>query len=277
MTKDKPFSTNFEIKKVVREHYARAVTSMPKDKSCGCGSGCCSSDSASFSSVQKLYEDPDVGELPEDVTSISLGCGDPVSLAALRRGQIVLDLGSGGGIDCFLAGKKVGAEGHVIGVDMTPEMIDRARANCQKLGAENVEFRLGEIEHLPVADRSVDVVISNCVINLSPDKGQVFREIHRVLKPGGRMAVSDIVTDGDLPSEIKTDLSAWAGCVAGALDIQDYLELIRQAGLVNAGYTPVYFDEGVIAESAENMKKAADIETLRKTIFSARITAEKEK
>lgn len=276
MTQEKPDSNNFEIRKAVRTHYASAVASRPEAASCGCSSsGCCSSDSTSFSSVQKLYEDTDVNELPEEVTGISLGCGDPVSLAALQTGQTVLDLGSGGGIDCFLAGKKVGPEGHVIGVDMTPEMLDRARANKEKLGAENVEFRLGEIEHLPLADNSVDVIISNCVINLSTDKAQVFKEIYRALKPGGKMAVSDIVTNGELPADIKSDLSAWTGCVAGAWDIRDYLDVIQRAGLVNAQYTPDYFDDGVIAESMENAHKTADIQALKAAIFSARITAYK--
>lgn len=269
---------NVAIRKIVREHYAGAVESRPAGSACCTPkSGCCctSGSSTSFSSVEKLYEDPDIKDLPEEVTGLSLGCGDPITLAALQPGQTVLDLGSGGGIDCFLAGKKVGAQGHVIGVDMTPAMIDRARLNAEKMGVENVEFRLGEIEHLPVADNSVDVIISNCVINLSPEKEQVFHEIYRVLKPGGKMAVSDIVTDGDLPAEIKSDLSAWAGCVAGAWDIKDYLAVIRAAGLVNAQYSPVYFDEDTIAETVKN--STADVDALRKTIFSARITAEKPK
>ncbi len=156
-----------------------------------------------------------------------MGCGDPITLASLQPGQTVLDLGSGGGIDCFMAAKKVGERGHVIGVDMTAEMLEKARLNQVKMGFKNVDFRLGEIEHLPVADNTVDVIISNCVVNLSPDKPQVFREAYRVLKPGGKLALSDIVTDGPLPQVVKDSLSAWAGCVAGALDVKDYIATIE--------------------------------------------------
>ncbi|HSN95141.1 MAG TPA: arsenite methyltransferase, partial [Anaerolineaceae bacterium] len=210
---------------------------------------------------------------------ISFGCGDPVTLASLVEGQTVLDLGSGGGVDCFLAAKKVGATGHIIGVDMTPEMIDRARNNLQKVGARNVEFRLGEIEHLPVSDQTVDVVISNCVINLSTDKPQVFREIFRVLKPGGKMAVSDIVTDGELPEAIKKNLTDWAGCIAGAWDVKDYTAAISAAGFFNVVATPVYFDKGIVLEATkdglENSVDSWGEEKLQKSIFSAKVTAKK--
>jgi ubiquinone/menaquinone biosynthesis C-methylase UbiE len=182
-----------------------------------------------------------------------LGCGDPVTLAALTAGQTVLDLGSGGGIDCFLAAKKVGPTGKVIGVEMTPSMLDRARANKAKLGAENVEFRLGEIEHLPVEDNRVDVIISNCVINLSPDKPQVFREAFRVLKPGGKLAVSDIVTDGDLPDAIKQSMSAWAGCVAGAMDVDDYIGAIEAAGFVDVEVEASYWGEEMINAAVDQL------------------------
>jgi ubiquinone/menaquinone biosynthesis C-methylase UbiE len=164
------------------------------------------------------------------VTDISLGCGNPLAIAQLQAGEVVLDLGSGGGIDCFLAAKQVGPEGKVIGLDMTPEMIKLARRNAKKTGATNVDFRYGEMEEIPLPDQSVDAVISNCVINLSPDKDAVFREVFRVLRPGGRMNVSDIVIDGDLPQPIRDSLDAWAGCVAGALDESDYLSKIRAAG-----------------------------------------------
>jgi SAM-dependent methyltransferase len=184
---------------------------------------------------------------------MSLGCGDPITLAALTPGQTVLDLGSGGGIDCFLAAKKVGPAGKVIGVDMTASMIERARANKKQLGAENVEFRLGEIEHLPVADNTVDVIISNCVINLSPDKPQVFREAFRVLKPGGKLAVSDIVTDGPLPEAVKSSLSAWAGCVAGALDVNEYIAGIGAAGFTKVELTPKYWDQAIIDAAIEQL------------------------
>ncbi len=264
-----------EIRKAVREHYAKRLMkdSKPKLQRCGCGSkaeDCCGD-------LQMIYEDKAVNNLPKEVTEISYGCGDPVTLASLKPGQTVLDLGSGGGIDCFFAAQKVGPEGFVIGVDMTPQMIDKARENKEKVKAENVDFRLGEIEHLPVADQTVDVVISNCVINLSPDKQQVFNEIFRVLKPGGKIAVSDIVTDGALPQEIKIDLSAWAGCISGALDVKDYVSMIEQAGFTEVKIQPVYFPEGMLDEAGgtlnENVLKQYTRENLRKTIFSAKITA----
>lgn len=161
---------------------------------------------------------------------MAFGCGNPTAIAALEPGQVVLDLGSGGGIDCFLAAKMVGDSGKVFGVDMTPEMIALARKNAARVGATNVEFRLGEIERLPIDESSVDVIISNCVINLSPDKDQVFREAFRVLKPGGRLQVSDIVWTQPVPEEVKGDMEKWAGCIAGALLEGDYLAKIRAAG-----------------------------------------------
>jgi SAM-dependent methyltransferase len=168
--------------------------------------------------------------VPGDVAGFSLGCGNPFALAGLQPGETVLDLGSGGGLDCFLAARQVGESGHVIGVDMTPEMIDRARAAARRGGYPNVEFRLGEIENLPVADGTVDAVISNCVINLSPDKGQVFREAFRALRPGGRLLVSDIVLAGELPAPLRENVELWAGCLAGAIAEAEYLRLIREAG-----------------------------------------------
>ncbi|KAF0111272.1 MAG: putative methyltransferase [Chloroflexi bacterium] len=278
---------DLKIRKAVREHYAEAAVKIGgccgdessknsvKSSGCGCGTSANKSDASS----RVFYNTEDLSSLPEDVTGLSLGCGDPVTLASLKEGQTVLDLGSGGGIDCFLAGKKVGTTGRVIGVDMTPEMLDQARANRSKIGAENVEFRLGEIEHLPVADDSVDVVISNCVINLSTDKPQVLREILRVLKPGGRMAVSDIVTSGELPEVIKQSLSAWAGCIAGAMDEKDFIQAIQQAGFKDTKLTPVYFDEELISDFSRQIDgfETLDVDkkSLRKTIFSAKITAEK--
>ncbi len=180
--------------------------------------------------IAELYRDAEIANLPATVTDVAFGCGNPTAIAALLPGQVVLDLGSGGGIDCFLAAKMVGPAGRVIGVDMTPEMIRLARKNAEKVGAANVEFRLGEIEHLPVADDSVDVIISNCVINLSPDKAQVFREAMRVLKPGGRLQVSDIVWTRPVPDEVRGDMEKWAGCIAGALLESEYLDLLRAAG-----------------------------------------------
>jgi SAM-dependent methyltransferase len=280
-----------DVREYVREQYAKIAESQKsKVISCGCASedtavasaACCNSD-VSDSTLQKrlakLYEAEDVTQLPEDVTDLSLGCGDPVTLASLEPGEIVLDLGSGGGIDCFLAAKRVGSQGRVIGVDMTAQMIEKARLNKEKLNAENVEFRLGEIEHLPVPDNHVDVIISNCVINLSPDKPQVFREAFRVLKPGGRLSVSDIVTDGPLAEEIKRDLSAWAGCVAGALDVNEYIAAIQAAGFEDIELTPVYPDRETVELVVDDLDipnlENIDPETLRKTILSAKIRAKK--
>jgi len=178
---------------------------------------------------QAGYTEEQLRSLPANALTTSAGCGNPTALAALRQGEVVLDLGSGGGIDVFLAAKKVGPTGKAIGVDMTPEMIDLARENARKTGAENVEFRLGEIEHLPLADESVDVIISNCVINLSPEKEKVFKEAHRVLKKGGRMLVSDMMVSG-LPEEIRLDVSVWASCIGGAVELEEYVRLIEEAG-----------------------------------------------
>ena len=238
-----------DIKQVVRQYYGEIAASAVADQpaNCGCSpsnNSCCGGDEPAeqIDQLTRIYQDPDALSLPEEITNLSLGCGDPITLAALTPGQTVVDLGSGGGIDCFLAAKKVGPAGKVIGVDMTPSMIDRARANKTKLGAENVEFRFGEIEHLPVEDNSADVIISNCVINLSPDKPQVFREAFRVLKPGGKLAVSDIVTDGDLPEEIKQSISAWASCIAGAWDVKDYVGAIEAAGFVDVEVQRSHWD-----------------------------------
>jgi arsenite methyltransferase len=241
-----------DIRTTVRQHYGEAAASFQPKAS----TGCCSKGSEEMT-ASKLYPISELEALPEEVTGLSMGCGDPITLASLQPGQTVLDLGSGGGIDCFMAAKKVGESGHVIGVDMTAEMLEKARLNQAKMGFKNVDFRLGEIEHLPVADNSVDVIISNCVVNLSPDKSQVFREAFRVLKPGGRLALSDIVTDGPLPQAIKDSLSAWAGCVAGALDVKDYIATIEAAGFTHIELTPAYFDQ----ETVDEYVKQADAES----------------
>jgi len=250
-----------DIRTAVRQHYGEAAANFqPKASSSCCGpasSSCCSSSEVEAINASKLYPLSELDTLPEEVTGLSMGCGDPITLATLQPGQTVLDLGSGGGIDCFMAAKKVGESGRVIGVDMTPEMLEKARLNQAKMGFKNVEFRLGEIEHLPVADNSVDVIISNCVVNLSPDKPQVFREAFRVLKPGGKLALSDIVTDGPLPQEIKDSLSAWAGCVAGALDVKDYIADLGAAGFTNIELTPVYFDQQTVDEYVNVMQAKA--------------------
>ncbi len=273
-----------KIHGAVRQHYGKIAQSVNSkqtaDSGCAPKSGNCCSPSTSTVTISSssIYEADDIQNLPDDVTDLSLGCGDPVTLAMLRPGETVLDLGAGGGIDCFLAAKKVGSNGHVIGVDMTPEMLEKAWANKAKLGVDNVEFRLGEIEHLPVADNTVDVVISNCVINLSPDKPQVFREAFRALKPGGKLAVSDIVTDGPLPDQIKISLDEWAGCVAGALDIQEYLTGLKSAGFERVEVKPVYFDPAMIDQAIVQIvdkRSLPDmpVEDIRKKIYSAKITA----
>ena len=215
------------IHSAVRDHYAGIARAQQSSDAC-CASGCCNT----------LYAGDLLADLPDSVTGLSLGCGDPVSLADIRAGDTVLDLGSGGGIDCFLAAKRTGPSGHVIGVDMTDEMLAQARLNAAKLHADNVEFRRGQIEALPVADGAVAVVLSNCVINLSPEKPRVFREMYRVLKPGGRVAVSDIVTNGPRLPLVSDDLESWAACVAGALPAAEYRAGLEAAGFVEVEIVP---------------------------------------
>ncbi|MDD5082757.1 MAG: arsenite methyltransferase [Dehalococcoidales bacterium] len=217
-----------DVKKVVRERYARVArqgSSCCAPSSCGCG------DSSPVATLSKQigYGDEELQSVPEGA-NLGLGCGNPTALASLVDGETVLDLGSGAGFDCFLAANKVGKNGRVIGVDMTPEMIEKARENARKGNYENVEFRLGEIENLPAADNSVDVIISNCVINLSPDKAKVFQEAYRVLRPGGRLMVSDIVLEKELPDPIKDSIEAYVHCLAGAMLKADYLAAMRAAG-----------------------------------------------
>lgn len=226
-----------EITKTVRKRYANIAKQSGSCCSTGASvadktSACCgTTDVATVQDISKTigYSDTDVNSVPEGA-NLGLGCGNPIALASLKEGEVVLDLGSGAGFDCFLAAARVGPQGKVIGVDMTPEMLDKARENVRKGNYENVEFRLGEIENLPVADNSVDVIISNCVINLSQDKPKVFKEAFKVLKPGGRLMVSDIVLLGDLPQEILNSVEAYVGCIAGASKKSDYLEAIKAAG-----------------------------------------------
>lgn len=276
-----------DVRTFVRERYGRIAEEFQPGTAASCcdpaSSGCCGpgeSKTIALDQIATLYETPEVQNLPEEVTGLSLGCGDPVTLANLTPGQTVLDLGSGGGIDCFLAARQVGPKGQVIGVDMTPAMIERARANQARLGLENVEFRLGEIEHLPVADGTVDVILSNCVINLSPDKLQVLREAFRALRPGGTLSVSDIVTSGPLPASVKQSLSAWAGCVAGALEADQYLSYLEQAGFSDIAVEPVYLSREMIDEAVSQLDDEIDLadvadEALYRSVFSARITARK--
>lgn len=217
-----------EIKTVVRLGYAQVA----KGGGSCCGpqaSGCCGVNVTKQISKGIGYSEEEMNSVP-DGANLGLGCGNPVALASLKQGEVVLDLGSGAGFDCFLASSRVGEKGRVIGVDMTPEMLEKARENAANGGYANVEFRLGEIENLPVADNQVDIIISNCVINLSPDKEQVFREAYRVLKPGGRLMVSDIVLLEKLPGTIQQSVAAYIGCLAGAALKEQYLAAVEQAG-----------------------------------------------
>jgi arsenite methyltransferase len=216
-----------EIKKIVRDGYAKAVT---QSNSC-CSASCCCGSANQAKNISRAvgYSDAEMNAVPEGA-NLGFGCGNPVALASLKEGDVVLDLGSGAGFDAFLASPRVGKTGRVIGVDMTPEMLEKARANAAKGKYTNVEFRHGEIEKLPVEDNSIDVIISNCVINLSPEKQLVFAEAFRVLKPGGRLMVSDLVLVKELPSEIKESIEAYVGCLAGAIRKGDYLNFISLAG-----------------------------------------------
>jgi SAM-dependent methyltransferase len=219
-----------ETRRTVREGYAKVAKGS--GSCCGSGIPCCGKAGADELSRTIGYSEDELSALPEGA-NLGLGCGNPVALVSLRPGETVLDLGSGAGIDCFLAARRVGPTGRVIGVDMTPEMLEKARANARRSGLTNVEFRLGEIEHLPVADSSVDVVISNCVVNLSPDKPQVFREAFRVLRPGGRLIVSDIVLQSPLPKGLLDSAAAYVGCISGASLKEDYLSMIEATGFAD--------------------------------------------
>ncbi|MEZ4358945.1 MAG: arsenite methyltransferase [Kofleriaceae bacterium] len=216
-------ATPDETRDLVRDHYAKVSTG-----GAGCAPGCCAV-MPSDQSTKLGYSEADLAAVG-DGADLGLGCGNPTAIASLRLGETVLDLGSGGGFDSFLAARAVGPTGQVIGVDMTPEMIRRARANARKLEAKNVEFRLGEIEHLPVADGTVDVILSNCVINLSPEKQAVFQEAYRVLRVGGRLAISDVVAIAPIPEELRTQAAAIAGCIGGAVDIEDVRRMLAAAG-----------------------------------------------
>ncbi len=222
-----------DLKDIVREKYADAARRVGTQGEACCSSTCCGAASAERSGdpiTSNLYGDPETAGLPPEAVQASLGCGNPTALAQLSPGETVLDLGSGGGIDVLLSAKRVGPTGKAYGLDMTDEMLALARENQRKAGAENVEFLKGEIEHIPLPDRSVDVIISNCVINLSADKDRVFAEAFRVLKPGGRFAVSDVVVRGTVPPEIRRNMELWVGCIAGALEETDYVARLEKAG-----------------------------------------------
>jgi arsenite methyltransferase len=249
------------IQKHVREHYA--AVAKRESSCCGpleCGSGV---DVEKFGNMIG-YSEKELRAAPEGA-NMSLGCGNPVALATLKKGEIVLDLGSGGGFDCFLAARKVGKGGRVIGVDMTPEMVEKARENARKGSYGNVEFRLGEIENLPVADGTVDVVISNCVINLSPDKARTFQEAYRVLKPGGRLMVSDVVLKRELPTQLKNSIVAYTGCIAGAMMRDKYLGTIKDAG---------FRDVEILGETRFPMEMVVSQPTIKAVIKELKLSPE---
>jgi len=244
-----------QVRTQVRTAYAKVAQGAD-----GCSVGCCGTKGSG--SLAMGYTEADLAGAPEG-SDLGLGCGNPQAIAAMRPGETVLDLGSGAGFDCFLAASRVGRTGRVIGVDMTPEMVTKARDNARRISASNVEFRLGEIERLPVADASVDVIISNCVINLSPDKGAVFREAIRVLKPGGRIAISDVVATQVIPKEFAESIEALTGCVAGAAAVDELRSLLGDAGFEQIKVDPRRDSGAIIAQcmpGAENFLASAIIE-----------------
>ncbi len=266
-----------EIKKAVREKYGSIA--REEGSCCAPAASCCGSASIAEEIGKRIgYGDEELSSVPEGA-NLGLGCGNPIALASLKEGETVLDLGSGAGFDCFIAAKRVGKEGKVIGVDMTPDMIDRARDNARKGNYTNVEFRLGEIENLPAADNSVDVVISNCVINLAPDKSRVFKEAFRVLKPGGRLMISDIVLLKELPESIRDSIEAYIGCVAGAAKKDEYLKTIKNAGfrdvqVLEETSFPVEFlsNDPVGKAIIEKLKMPIDeVKEIGKSVISIRV------
>jgi len=267
------------IKKAVRDNYAKVATSG----SCCSGpiTNCCGQgDLAKEISSSIGYSQDDINIVPEG-SNLGLGCGNPIALASLKKGEVVLDLGSGAGFDCFLAADRVGPEGKVIGVDMTPEMLEKARENAEKDNVKNIEFRLGEIENLPVADGVVDIIISNCVINLSTDKSRVFSEAFRVLKPGGRIMVSDIVLTRELPDVIRKNVSAYVGCISGAVSKEDYLDTVSKAGFTDVKILdetdfPINYivsdDSAVIIKNDLNLDKD-EVKDLEESVLSIKVSA----
>jgi len=222
-----------KVRSTVRKNYEQIAND--DSSGCGCGPSCCDPATEKPNegiSIALGYSPEEVNTIP-DGADMGLGCGNPQAIAGLKTGETVLDLGSGGGIDCFLAAKGVGESGHVIGVDMTPEMVSKARENAIKGGYQNVEFRLGEIENIPVGDQQVDVIISNCVINLSPEKEKVFKDAFRVLKKGGRLAISDVVATAVLPDHIVNDLNLHSGCISGAMHIEELNSILEKTGFIN--------------------------------------------
>lgn len=248
------------VREAVRERYAEVAQT---GSSCCGGSTCCDPSAA----LKLGYSEEELAAVPEGA-NLDLGCGNPQAIAALKPGEVVVDLGAGGGFDCFLSARAVGPSGRVIGVDMTPEMVSRARENARTSGFENVDFRLGEIEHLPIADATADVVISNCVINLSPEKPAVFAETFRVLKPGGRLAVSDVVATAELPPEWREDMRLLSGCVSGASTIAEVEYMLKATGFVDIRIEPK-------DESREFIKDWEPVNKIEDYVVSANISATK--
>lgn len=269
-----------EIKKIVKDGYAKIAK---QNGSCCPTISCCGDANLSQTISKSIgYSEEEMKAVPENA-NLGLGCGNPVALASLKEGDVVLDLGSGAGFDVFLAAKRVGKAGRVIGVDMTMEMVEKARANAKKGGYSNVEFRLGEVEKLPVKDNSIDVIISNCVINLSPDKKSVFAEAFRVLKPGGRLMVSDLVLVKELPAIIKESVEAYVGCLAGAIFKKDYLNYIKESGfdkirVVGETFYPV---EAMANDATAKVVKnspiinSRDLKEIEHSVASIKVSAEK--
>lgn len=261
-----PSPKNDQVRQHVRERYAGIAKS---GGSCGCSSSCCQPDALlnPGASAQIGYSPEELAAVPEGA-NMGLGCGNPQAIAALRPGENVIDLGCGGGFDCFLAARRVGKKGRAIGVDMTPEMIHKARENAAKAKIRNVDFRLGEIEHLPVADGVADVILSNCVINLSPDKPQVYAEAARVLKPGGRLAISDVVAVAPIPAKVKNKLQAHSGCIAGSATVPETKRMLKQAGFSKIridvkDQSKEFIKDWFPGSGAENYVRSAAIEAVK--------------
>jgi SAM-dependent methyltransferase len=258
-----------DIRQSVRDSYAKVAEASDAGECCGVETSCCgvSADINSVHSTRLGYSENDLDHIPGGA-DMGLGCGNPRAIASLQADEVVLDLGSGGGFDAFLAAREVGEHGQVIGVDMTPAMVSKARRNAETAGFSNVEFRLGEIEYLPVADSSVDVIISNCVINLSPDKARVFREAYRALRPGGRLAISDVVATATLPDEVRDDPHLHACCVAGAALVDELQAMLEQAGFTDIRITPKdesreFISDWVPGSGVEDYVVSAHIEAIK--------------
>lgn len=260
---------NDTIRQAVRDSYAKIANNNGDDTGCASSSCCGGSEltSAELTSIALGYSSEELSSIPANA-NMGLGCGNPQAIASLKEGEVVMDLGAGGGLDCFLAAKEVGPDGFVIGVDMTPDMITVARKNVESSGSKNIEFRLGEIEHLPAADNSVDIIISNCVINLSPDKQSVYNEAFRVLKPGGRLAIADVVTRGPLPDEVLDDPKLYSSCISGAEPVSDIEQKLRSSGFANISVTSKN-------ESLEFIKEWSDDLNMADYVISANIQAVK--